>query len=272
MRENPLKVKFRKGEPVVGLFCNLPSPAAVEVLGLLGYDFVIIDAEHGVSDLETCEHMLRAAEVVGITPIVRVAVNLPQNILRYLDAGAMGLQIPMVNTRAEAEAVVAAARYPPLGRRGLAGVRANRYGVAGSLGEYVQQANREVLVCVQLETRTAIQNAADIVTVEGIDVIFAGPSDLSAALGYPGQPTHPEVMAAVQGIGRLAQKAGKVAGTIARDGEAYAGWRREGFLYLASGIVSVLASGARALLEACREKEKALAAQRAPGRGVGGEG
>ncbi|MBM3946960.1 MAG: hypothetical protein FJ315_06130, partial [SAR202 cluster bacterium] len=98
MRKNPLKDKLRKGEPIVGLFVGLPSPALVEMIGFIGYDYVIIDAEHGVPDLETCEHMIRAAEASGTTPVVRIAENQQQNILRYLDAGAMGVQIPMVNT------------------------------------------------------------------------------------------------------------------------------------------------------------------------------
>jgi 4-hydroxy-2-oxoheptanedioate aldolase len=172
MQRNPVKEKIRRGEAVVGAFCNIPSPAAVEILGLLGFDFVIIDAEHGIPDLETVEHMIRAAEATGITPLVRIALNLQQNILRYLDAGAMGIQIPLINSAPEAEAVVRAAKYPPMGRRGLAAVRAAGYGIGRPLGEYVRMANEETLVIVQVETVDAVRNAAVIVKVECVYLLF----------------------------------------------------------------------------------------------------
>ncbi|MBI2856595.1 MAG: hypothetical protein HYX93_07100, partial [Chloroflexi bacterium] len=156
MRANPVKQKLKEGQPVVGVFCSLPAPATVEMVGLMGYDFVIIDAEHGPMSVETCENMVRAADAVGVVPIVRVALNLPQNILRYLDAGALGVQIPMVNTREEAESVVSSTKYPPQGRRGLAGTRASGYGVGMGVEEYVRMANRETLVVVQVETREAL--------------------------------------------------------------------------------------------------------------------
>ncbi|MEM2988866.1 MAG: aldolase/citrate lyase family protein [Candidatus Bathyarchaeia archaeon] len=262
MRKNPVKEKLRSGEAVIGAFCNIPSPAAVEILGLLGFDFAIIDAEHGIPDLETVEHMVRAAEAVGITPLVRIALNLQQNILRYLDAGAMGIQIPLVNSVAEAEAVVRSAKYPPMGRRGLAAVRAGGYGIGRPLGDYVKMANEETLVIVQVETVDAVRNAADIVKVEGIDAIFIGPTDLSSSMGYPGQPSHPDVVATIERVGRMAIAAGKAAGTIARDPAAYERWRRVGFQYLCTGVTNFLASAAEGYLKGCREREGALRAGR----------
>ena len=122
-RVNEVKRRLKAGEAVVGSFCNLPSAEAVELLGWAGFDFVIIDAEHGPQGPETVANMVRAAEASGTTPLVRVATNEPQNILRYLDTGAQGLQMPMVNGPTDAQRAVAAALYPPHGRRGLAGVR-----------------------------------------------------------------------------------------------------------------------------------------------------
>ncbi|MBI4234658.1 MAG: hypothetical protein HY686_09465 [Chloroflexi bacterium] len=258
MRGNLVKEKLQRGEPVVGAFCNIPSPAAVEILGLLGFDYAIIDGEHGIPDLETSEHMFRAAEAVGITPLVRIALNLPQNILRYLDAGAMGVQIPMVNTREDAQAVVNAVKYPPVGRRGLAAVRAAGYGIPRALGEYVQQANQETLVIVQIETRQAVANARGIASVDGVDLVFLGPTDLSSSFGYPGQATHPEVMAAIEQVGKIAREAGKAAGTIARDPAAYEHWRKAGFQYLCTGVTAFMVEGARAYLNGAREREKGL--------------
>lgn len=240
---------------MLGVFCNLPSPALVEMLGFQGFDFAIIDAEHGVQDLETCEHMVRAAEVSGTTSIVRIAVNLPQNILRYLDAGAMGVQIPMVNTRAEAEAVVQAVKYPPLGGRGLATIRASGYGIPMPLADYVKLANGEVLIVVQVETVQAVRNVQEIVAVEGIDVVFVGPTDLSASMGYVGQTGHPQVRSTIEQVGRMAVAAGKAAGTIARDAEDYEHWRQAGFQYLCTGVTTLIQAAGKSYLQSCRERE-----------------
>lgn len=267
MRKNPLKEKLRKGEPLLGLFVSLPSPALVEMIGLMGYDYVIIDAEHGVADLETCEHMVRAAEAAGVTPLVRIAENVQQNILRYLDAGAMGVQIPMVNTREDAEAVVRSVFYPPKGRRGLAGVRASRYGIGLASGDYVRMANEELLVIVQIETTQAVASAEAICATEGVDIVFIGPSDLSSSMGFAGQPTHPDVLRTIESVGRTAQAAGKAAGTIARDAAAYEHWRTAGFQYLATGVTNLLQSSGSALLAACREREARIPARSQSTRG-----
>jgi 4-hydroxy-2-oxoheptanedioate aldolase len=254
---NTLKAKLRKGEGVLGAFNSLPSADAVEILGFLGMDFVIIDAEHGVSDLESCEHQVRAAEAVGISSMMRIALNLPQNILRHLDTGVMGAQIPQVDTAAEARAVVNAVRYPPVGKRGLAGVRASGYGIAIPLGDYTRKANEELILCVQIETVKAVENATEILAVDGVDLIFVGPTDLSTSMGYPAQSTHPEVMEAIEHVGKAAVAAGKWAGTIARDADAYEHWRNVGYQYLATGSANFLVEGAKHYLESCREREKA---------------
>jgi len=266
MRKNPLKDKLRKGEPIVGLFVGLPSPALVEMIGFIGYDYVIIDAEHGVPDLETCEHMIRAAEASGTTPVVRIAENQQQNILRYLDAGAMGVQIPMVNTADDAESVVRSVFYPPKGRRGLAGVRASRYGIGMTTADYVDMANQELLVIIQIETTQAVASAQAICATSGVDIVFVGPSDLSSSMGFSGQPTHPQVMRAIESVGKLAQASGKAAGTIARDASAYEHWRSAGFQYLATGVTNIVHSGGGALLAACREREAAVASRTGRGR------
>src|SRR5690242_3451437 len=141
IRSNPVKAHLAAGETAIGVFVNLPSPPVVEVLGLIGFDFAVFDAEHGPLDLESCEHMLRAADAVDLPVVIRIALNHPQNILRYLDIGALGAQLPMVNTGDDARAVVDAVKYPPIGKRGLAGVRAAGYALPRPLGDYVQEAN-----------------------------------------------------------------------------------------------------------------------------------
>ena len=256
IRKNPVKEKLRNGEGVVGVFCSVPSPAMVEVLGYLGFDFAIIDAEHGPQEVETTEHMVRAADSVGLTSVTRVAVNLPQNLLRYLDAGSMGVQVPMVNTAAEAQAVVNAAKYPPVGRRGLASVRASGYGFAMPTAEYVEMANQETLVVVQVETLQGMDNIAEISAVDQFDVVFVGPTDLSTSLGYTSQPMHPQVLDAIEKLGTEIRRAGKAAGTIARDAEAYRYWRERGFQYLATTVTTFLGQAGQQYLESCREQEQ----------------
>jgi 4-hydroxy-2-oxoheptanedioate aldolase len=255
---NPLKAKLRRGEAVLGAFCNIPSPSLVEILGWTGYDFVILDAEHGPASPETIEHLVRAAEVSGVTPVTRVAVNLQQNLLRYLDAGAMAVQVPMVNSAAEARAVVEAVRYPPIGKRGLAGVRAATYGIAQTLGEYSRQANQELLVVVQIETVAALKRLDDILAVDGIDVVFFGPTDLSSSLGVPGETTHPKVVKAIEDAGQRVIQSGRVAGVLVSSPDAYAEWRRKGFQYIAASMTSMIARAAKGFLQSCRESEAAL--------------
>ena len=255
MKKNPIKEKLRAGEAAVGVFCNLPSPAAAEMLGIAGFDYIIIDAEHSPVDMDTCEHMVRACDASGMAAMIRVALNLPQNILRYLDTGAAGVQIPMVNTRKEAEMVVAATKYPPLGQRGLAANRATSYGAGVDFAEYVKIANEETLVAVQVETIQALANVEEIASVDLVDLVFLGPTDLSSAMGYPGQPTHPDVLAAIEKAGQAIVGAGKAAGTIAGSPEAYEHWRSRGFQYLCSGLTNFIASASQAYLKGIRDYE-----------------
>jgi 4-hydroxy-2-oxoheptanedioate aldolase len=252
MRENRLKRMLQAGETAVGVFQPVPASAMTEVFGLVGFDFVILDAEHGPSAVETCEAMIRAADAVDLPTVVRIAENTSQNILRYLDAGALGVQIPMVNNASLAQAVVDSVKYPPVGKRGLAAVRANGFGLTGPLGDYTRQANAETVVVVQVETREAIDNLDAILAVDGIDVVFVGPNDLSTSLGYPGEPNNPIVQEIIGDLIERIHKAGKISGTIAYDSEAIARVRARGIRYVAGGAVPLLASASRAYLREMR--------------------
>jgi len=251
MHKNLTKEKIRAGQTVYGVFCEIYSPVTVELLGLTGFDFVVIDAEHTPLDVETCGHMVRAADNVRVTPIIRVAVNVHQNILRYLDIGALGVQLPMINTKLDAETVVQAAKYPPEGKRGLGGVRANDYGVTVAMGEYIQQANRETLVVTQLESKEAIHNIDEILAVEGIDVFFIGPMDLSCSMGYPGQMSHPEVQATIEHLVKKIREAGKVAGTWVGV-EDLKRAKELGFQYITHSVHVLLVKAAQKYLEQAR--------------------
>src|SRR3954447_25252808 len=159
MRVNTLKQKLRDGKAVFGAMITFPAPPIVEMLGYMGFDWVLIDNEHGSITVDTAEDMIRAAERPGVARIVRPVANRPDVIAPFLDRAAWGVQVPHVNTRQEAEAAVAACKYHPEGQRGIfSGGRPARYGLAGNTGEYAKQANANTLVCLMLEEVEAIEN------------------------------------------------------------------------------------------------------------------
>lgn len=252
MRKNVIKEKIKAGQPVLGTFINFYSPAAVEICGYAGVDFVIVDAEHGAMGPQACEEMVRAADVVGITPIIRVAENIQQNILRYLDTGALGVQMPMINSRADAELAIRSVKYYPLGRRGLAGTRAAAFGLVTPLSEYVKQANAETMLITHVETMEAVAALPEILELEGIDVVFIGPTDLSQAMGYPGRPTEPAVQEMIDRLIKQIQASGKAVGTICSSGEQAKRLIDRGVLYIANTGVNLLASATREYLRTAR--------------------
>jgi 4-hydroxy-2-oxoheptanedioate aldolase len=189
----------------------------VELLGLAGFDFVIIDAEHSPTSIETSQHMVRAADSVGVTPITRIGVNIRQHILRYLEVGALGVQVPMVTTKEEAKNVVDAVKYPPVGKRGASPMRAADYGLKMPFIEYVKESNKQTLVVTQVETQEAADNIDEVLTVDGIDVFFIGAMDLSNSLGKPGQFDNPELKDIIAKLCNKIKAAGKTIGMPAID-------------------------------------------------------
>jgi 4-hydroxy-2-oxoheptanedioate aldolase len=252
MVKNRLKEKLVAGQPAFGVSVMIPSAQIVEMIGRLGFDWVLLDCEHGSLSPENVELMAMAAELTGITPIARPWTNGSDAILRVMDRGTMGVQVPHVNTAADAKRAVEAVKFPPMGNRGLAvGTRPAQYGFAGSAVEYVQQANRETLVCVQLEEVEALHNLDTILEVEGVDVFFIGPSDLSQSLGYPGRSDVPEVREAMDRTFAAIVAAGKVAGS-AGNLEAIRDYQRKGVCYLYTHLTRLLASASREFLAAVR--------------------
>ena len=218
MRENTLKHKLEAGKAVFGVMITFPSPPMVEMLGHLGFDWVLIDNEHGSITVDNSEDMIRAAELTGIAPIVRPVANKAEIIAPFLDRGAWGVQVPHVNTADEARAAVDAVKYYPEGHRGIfSRGRPAGYGLTGSTESYVEEANRNTLVCLMLEEVEAINNLETLVQVEGVDVFFIGSGDLSQSMGYPGQQTHPEVQALMEKGVKTIREAGSVSGVSCPD-------------------------------------------------------
>ena len=239
---NRLKEKLKAGEPAFGVSVMIPSPQIVEMVGKLGFDWVMIDCEHGSISTESIETMAMAAELTGITPIVRPWTNSAEAILRVMDRGAMGVQVPHVNTADDARRAVQAVKYFPEGKRGLAaGSRPANYGFGLSMSDYVVRANADTLVCVQLEEQEALQNIDEILRVEGVDVFFVGPSDLSQSMGYPGRSGEPVVKQAIDEAFAKIVAAGKSPGS-AGNAQATRGYLEQGVQYLYTHLTTLLGS------------------------------
>lgn len=217
IRENKVKKMLKDGKSAIGTFVKINDPAVVEVLGSSGYDFIIIDNEHTAMNKESMVNLIRAADISGIVPTVRVRENSAAEILQALDAGALGVQVPQVDTLQEARDVVDRVKYWPGGKRGfVASHRACGYGVMEPM-EYARMSNENTLVVCYCETADAIKNLDEILSVQDIDVIFMGPYDLSQALGVIGQPNHPKVIESMDYITKKVLNSGKAVGTIAPD-------------------------------------------------------
>ncbi len=213
MKINRMKSILLAGEPALGCSIMIPSPQMVEMVAYAGFDWVLIDLEHGTIGLETAELMIMAAEASGITPIVRPRSNRRADISSAMDRGAMGVQVPHVNSAQDARAAVSAVKFGPGNNRGLAaGTRPDNYGLSNAMDEFTKTSNEQTLVCVQLEHVSAIENVDDILGVEGVDVFFIGPSDLSQSMGYPGNPKAGPVKDTIESTLHKIIDAGKIPG------------------------------------------------------------
>jgi 4-hydroxy-2-oxoheptanedioate aldolase len=245
MKTNCMKQKLLSGEPVFGLSMMIPSPQVVEMAAELGFDWVLLDCEHGTLSLESVELLCVAADAHGITPIARPAVNAPESIASLLDRGAMGVQVPHVNSGDDARRALEAVKFYPQGKRGMAaGTRPSQYGLSGSAAGYAERANRETLVCVQLEEMEAIENADEILAVAGVDVFFIGPSDLSQSMGFIGTPDAPEVKTAIAQTLEKICAAGKIPG-MPGNAQSVSTLRQQGVRYIYTHLPVLLASGAQ---------------------------
>ncbi len=188
MRENRLKSLWREGRPALGGWLSVPSSFSAEVFAHAGFDWLTVDIQHGLIDYQCAVGMLQAISTTATVPLVRVPWNEPGIIMKALDAGAYGVIIPMVNSRAEAESAVSACRYAPRGIRSYGPVRAVYYGGR----DYFAHADHEVCCVCMIETKQALENLDDILSVPGIDAVYVGPADLSVSLGLPPAADHDE--------------------------------------------------------------------------------
>jgi staphyloferrin B biosynthesis citrate synthase len=230
LKANAVRRRLREGHEVYGLFCSIPAPALVEMIGCAGYDFVILDTEHTLVDPQGLENLIRAAEAVGLTPFVRVPESDPGAILRVLDAGAMGVVVPHIRSRSDVDAAVRAARYAPAGMRSLNGGRGPGFGLI-DLTEYVRLANEEVMIIAMIEDAEGVEALPEILSGGaggGIDLVLEGAADLSQSYGVPWQTRHPTVTAALRRIHGICAERDVPYCAIPRTREDHDAWRRAG--------------------------------------------
>jgi 4-hydroxy-2-oxoheptanedioate aldolase len=252
MKENLLKKKLSQGGIGTGVVLLEPATQTTEILGLLGFDWLFIDCEHSPMSIDNVAELIIRAELREITPLVRVPENVPQTILRYMDVGAMGIIIPDMISAEEAQRAVSAVKYPPKGKRGLAGVRVADFGLRGPLGEYVKIANSETMILGMVESREGVERIEEILEIGGLDGVILGTNDLSKSLGVPGETSHPLVLEAVEKVLSAGKKTGKPVGGPVRGGETPKQYIEKGFRLVLTSMHNLIVAAGRQFLENAR--------------------
>lgn len=249
-----LRKRLRSGDFLLGTFVASRDPATCELIGGLGFDLLCLDVEHSAMGIETVERLLAAADLVATPAIVRVAGNDEVAIATTLDAGAAGVLVPRVESAEQAQRALAAARYPPAGKRGLGPSRATRYGT--QIGAYRARANDELLLAIQVETNEAVERLDELLAIDGIDLYFVGPGDLGCSLGID-DPSDPTLRALVASVIERTRAAGRNAGVFAASAADAVIWQARGAqLVLLNSDFSLLARGVAATfaeLESARD-------------------
>jgi 4-hydroxy-2-oxoheptanedioate aldolase len=240
-----LRARVQAGEALLGVFLGWPAGGIIELAALAGFDFAVIDSEHGIHGIESIENLLRAADAAAIPAIVRSPSCGSELVGRCLDVGASGVLFPRADGVRAARLAVSSVKFSPDGRRGLGGVRANRYG-ATPLDRYVVEANETTLTAIQIETSGALEELAEIAEERWVDVLFVGPNDLSLALGIPGNTRDPRYRDALEKIVGAAAAAGKTPGIMVGAREQIPALREMGFRFFTTSDRALLLESARA--------------------------
>jgi 4-hydroxy-2-oxoheptanedioate aldolase len=244
---NKFKLALRQGKPQIGLWVGLADGYVAELLATVGFDCLVIDAEHAPNDPRSVLAQLQAMAPYPVHPIVRPVCGTVELIKQYLDIGAQTLIIPMVETAEQARQMVAATRYPTRGVRGVGSAlaRSSRW---NQIEDYLRRSDDEMCVLVQVESASALGNLEAIAAVEGVDGVFFGPADLAASMGLLGKPSDPAVRAAIlQGVATV-RKAGKAAGTLTSDRKLAREYLDHGALFVAVGVdTTILVKAAKEL-------------------------
>lgn len=250
LRENKTKAKLKNGVPVFGIISSSGDPTLAELAGLAGFDYFILDGEHGGVTPADGVNVVRACETAGLTPLVRVGSQDPKLVLQYLDAGMLGVMMPGLMTVDEVRRLVAAVKYPPQGARGLGLVRAADY---APNADYVSWMNAQTMVLPQFEHPQLLECLAEMAAVPGVDCIFIGPRDLSLNMGFADGPNHSEVQSMIENVIRVGSVAGVAVGITAGTGAAARAEVTRGARMILHSIPGLMLDGARAYLKGARE-------------------
>ena len=240
-----LRSRVQAGEPLLGCFLTWPTGGVAELLALSGFDFVLLDTEHGVFSPDSLASTIAACDGAAIPAMVRVPSSPSLEAARCLDYGSAGILFPRAENVQAVRAAVEMVKYPPEGKRGLAGVRANKYAVR-PLAQFVAEANAETLVAVQIETSGGLADVRSICSERSVDVLYVGPNDLTQALGIPGQYQHHSYQEAVANIATATRDAGKTAGIMLAKAEQIAPLRKLGYRFFTTSDRVLILESARA--------------------------
>ena len=244
---NNLKNSLRQGKPVIGTMVTVfDSPAIAKILGVCGFDFFVVDSEHGSFDYSAVAGMLAVAREVGISAIIRVPEVRRETVLKYMEMGATGILLPNTETVEQAKALVEYAKYYPLGNRGVSLLRAHTgFKKPDNALDYMREANRETILVLQIESPKGVENIAPLLEVEGIDAAFVGPNDLSQSMGIMGQTDNPAFVEAVDKVIAAAKNRNKFSGIHLMSVAALEPWIKKGMtLNLWSNDINMLMNSA----------------------------
>ncbi len=235
IRENRAKLKLQAGQPAYGVLSTSADPQIAELFGLAGFDYYMLDAEHGLMDPAQVVDVIRACELVHMTPMVRIGSKDPKVVLQYLDAGMMGIMMPGLETVAEIRMLIDAVKYPPLGKRGMGITRASAYVVVGNAAvDYINFSNEQTMVIPQFEDAALLDRFEEMLSQPGVDAVVIGPRDLSLNMGFPDGANHAEVQEMIDHVVAICKKTGVAAGITA-------GSRADSAKQVARGATLILA-------------------------------
>ncbi len=235
IQENRAKRKLKAGQPAYGVLSTSDDPQMAELFGLAGFDYYMLDAEHGLLDAAQVVNVIRACERVNMTPLVRIGPKDPKLVLQYLDAGMMGVMMPGLETSAEIKMLIDAVKYPPVGKRGMGLTRASGYIAVGNEAvDYINFSNEQIMVIPQFEDAALIDRFEEMISQPGVDAVVIGPRDLSLNMGFPDGPNHPEVQDMIDQVIAICRKTGVAAGITA-------GSRADSAKQVARGATMILA-------------------------------
>jgi 4-hydroxy-2-oxoheptanedioate aldolase len=252
MKKNLLKERWKKESIAVGVVVQEAAVESVEILGLMGFDFLIIDCQSFPVGIENIVQVVRAAELRGMTPLVRLSRQFPEAIPRYLNTGIMGVVVDCFSAAEEVQDIVRVVKYPPDGERIISSVRAADFGMRIPLDEYTQVANQETVIIGVVKSKEGVEEIDAIISVEGLDAVFVDGGELANSLGVPGQKSHPWVTDALTAVIASGKSAGKAVGAAVRFGEMPKEYIEQGFQMVTTSLPGLIVGAATRFLENAR--------------------